>query len=201
MDKKLLDGYTGVKFDTVCIDNNLPEKATKYKSMFKESGDTLRIHSMAPANGGNISMRFEEGFLITSSGCNLGCVGEDEIAYVEDFSIEDKMVRYRGPCLPSSETFLHGLLYSEKKDISAVMHAHDEIATSMSLRGIIHVTDREEPYGTVELAVICLEAFKKEEEIVVLKNHGYVAIGSSLGSVTEKIVEMHKRLIKIKGRE
>ena len=155
---------------------------------------------MAPANGGNISTRFADGFLITASGCNLGCVEDDEIVYVSDFSLENKWVKYSGCCLPSSETFLHGLIYNEKKGIGSVIHAHDEIATSMELSGLLDETEREEPYGTVELARICLQTFKKGNDIIVLKNHGYVAIGSSLTRATDTVIHMHRHLLQLKDK-
>jgi L-fuculose-phosphate aldolase len=200
MAKPVLDGYIGIKFAAVCLDKKLPAPGEEYKTSFKENGLRLLQYNMAPANGGNMSTRFETGFLITASGCNLGCVEDDEITYVEEFSLENKLVKYRGCCPPSSETFLHGLLYNEKKDIQSVIHAHDEIATSMKLTGILDETGREEPYGTVELAQICLETFKKGSDIIVLKNHGYVAIGSSLTQAADTIIDMHQHLLRLKAK-
>jgi L-fuculose-phosphate aldolase len=201
MAKPVLDGYIGIKFEAICMDKKLPAPGKEYKDSFKENGLRLLQYNMAPANGGNMSTRFEKGFLITASGCNLGCVEDDEITYVEEFSLENKWVKYRGCCPPSSETFLHGLLYNEKKDIEAVIHAHDEVATSMKLSGILDETGREEPYGTVELARICLETFRKGKDIIVLKNHGYVAIGSSLTRTTDTIINMHHHLLQLKKKD
>ncbi len=200
MNKAILNGYIGIKFEAICMDKKLPAPGEEYKTSFKENGLRLLQYNMAPANGGNMSTRFEKGFLITASGCNLGCVEDDEITYVEEFSLENKLVKYRGCCPPSSETFLHGLLYHEKKDIQSVIHAHDEIATSMKLTGILDETGREEPYGTVELVQICLETFRKGNEIIVLKNHGYVAIGSSLAQTTDTIINMHHHLLQLKNK-
>jgi L-fuculose-phosphate aldolase len=197
MTKEILDGYIGVKFEAICIDKKIPDSYEEYKNSFKENGLRLLQYNMAPANGGNMSTRFERGFLITASGCNLGCVEDDEITYVEEFSLENKWVKYRGCCPPSSETFLHGLLYNEKPDIQSVIHAHDEIATSMKLSGILDETEREEPYGTIELAQICLETFRKGKDIIVLKNHGYVTIGPSLTQNTDTIINMHHYLLQL----
>ncbi len=201
MTKPVLDGYIGIKFEAICMDKKLPAPGEEYKISFKENGLRLLQYNMAPANGGNMSTRFEKGFLITASGCNLGCVEDDEITYVEEFSLENKLVKYRGCCPPSSETFLHSLLYHEKKDIQSVIHAHDEIATSMKLSGILDETGREEPYGTVELAQICLVTFKKGSDIIVLKNHGYVAIGSSLTQAADTIIDMHHHLLQLKKKD
>ena len=201
MAKPVLDGYIGIKFEAICMDKKLPAPGEEYKNSFKENGLRLLHYNMAPANGGNMSTRFEKGFFITASGCNLGCVEDDEITYVEEFSLENKWAKYRGCCPPSSETFLHGLLYTEKAGIQSIIHAHDEIATSMKLSGILDETGREEPYGTVELAQICLETFRKGKDIIVLKNHGYVAIGSSLTQPTDTIINMHHHLIQLKAKK
>lgn len=200
MGKEILDGYIGIKFETICIDKNLPGSCEEYITSFKENGLRLLQYNMAPANGGNMSTRFQTGFLITASRCNLGCVEDDEITYVEEFSLENKLVKYRGCCPPSSETFLHGLLFNEKTEILSVIHAHDEIATSMSLSGVLDETEREEPYGTVELAQICLETIRKGNDLIVLKNHGYVAIGSSLTQNTDAIINMHHHLLQLKEK-
>lgn len=70
----------------------------------------------------------------------------------------------------------------------------------MKLSGVLDETDREEPYGTVELAQICLETFRKGNDIIVLKNHGYVAIGSSLTRTTDAIINMHHHLLQLKEK-
>jgi L-fuculose-phosphate aldolase len=197
MKKAILEGYIGIKFDAICMDKKIPAPYEEYKTSFQKNGLRLLQYNMAPANGGNMSTRFGKGFLITASGCNLGCVEDDEVIFVEEFSLENKWVKYRGCCPPSSETFLHGLLYKKKSDIQSVIHAHDEIATSMELSGVLAETEREEPYGTVELAHICLETFRKGNDIIVLKNHGYVAIGSSLTRTTDAIINMHHHLLQL----
>jgi L-fuculose-phosphate aldolase len=198
MGKEILNGYTGIKFNAEQMSDLLPEGCKDFISVFKKTGKRLLTYNMAPANGGNISTRFGNGFLITASRCNLGDIEDDEVVYVEDFSIEKREVKYKGTRLPSSETFLHGLLYEKKKDIRSVIHAHDAVATSMNLSNIIDETEREEPYGTVELAELCLKTFTGENEIIVLKNHGYVAVGSSLTHATDIIIAMHNRLIHMK---
>jgi len=198
MKKSILDGYIGIKYHATQLSKNLLAESEKQIVYFKKNGKLLLEHNMAPANGGNMSMQFDQGFLITCSGCNLGYIDDDEISYVEHFSMEEKTVHYRGPRPPSSETFLHGLLYNYKKEILSVIHAHDEVATSMKLDGILDETEREEPYGTVELAQICLETFQKGSMIIVLKNHGYVAIGPELDHITETIIAMHNNLMHLK---
>lgn len=191
--KSVLPGYIGIKFKAVCVEKKLPDKCEGGVSTFQKNGRRLLHYDLTPANGGNMSERCENGFLITASGCNLGCIEDDEIVYVEDYSIEKKIVKYRGTRLPSSETFLHGLLYEKREDIFSVIHAHETIKISVNLKGKINETEREEPYGTVELARLCLKTFGEGNDIILLKNHGYVAVGSSIGKATETIINMHRQ--------
>jgi L-fuculose-phosphate aldolase len=200
MPRAILDGYIGVKFKAQCSSETRPIECRRYIPAFKENGQRLLDSHMAPANGGNMSTRWERGFFITASGCNLGYIDDDEIIYVEDFSLEDRVVKYRGSRLPSSETFLHGLLYRENRDIASVVHAHDQATALMNLSEILDETEREEPYGTVELAGLCLKTFGKGSDIIVLKNHGYVAVGSSLEQAADIIICMHNRLLRLKGK-
>lgn len=194
----ILNGYIGIKFDTVRLNFELLGDCKRYIDEFKCNGKRLLEHNMAPANGGNISMRFDDGFLITCSGCNLGYIEDDEITFVKEFSVEQKFVKYCGSNLPSSETFLHGLLYNEKKDIKSVIHAHDEVATSVNLEGFLDETEREEPYGSIELALLALDTFRRGNNVFVLKNHGYVAVGKSITEVTDLLIDIHNKLMEIK---
>ena len=195
MEKTLMEGYEGVKFNPQPINPALPARCAGLHPHFRACGIRLSRHEMTPANGGNMSQRCPEGFVITSSGSNLRDIEAHEISLVEDWSLEEEWVRYSGLERPSSEAMLHGLLYQRLPQAGAVVHAHDELATARPLAGRLPETVREEPYGTVALARLAAEALASGAEIIVLKNHGYVAIGADLEEATERIVQMHLRLL------
>ena len=90
----ILNGYIGIKFNAIRINSEVPEDCEKYIDDFKRNGKRLLEHNMAPANGGNISMRFDDGFLITCSGCNLGYIEDNEITFVKEFYVEQKLVKF-----------------------------------------------------------------------------------------------------------
>jgi len=195
--KEILDGYTGIKFDAFCESETVPHEVSLIFDDFKENTNKLKKYNMTPKNGGNVSCRVLDGFAISASGANLGLIEEKEIIYVSKCSVEEKKVTYSGSILPSSETLMHYLIYSEHKDAQAVIHAHDEIATgSETIGGDLKETVREEPYGTVELARLALDAFSEGVNIILLKNHGYVSTGSSLSQATDVIINMHEKLMK-----
>ena len=194
--KELLDGYVGVKFRPVPSSHKLLPKAEGLYEVFRSTGGRLRDYGMTPANGGNLSIRHGKGFIVTAAGCNLGCIETDELIFVEQCDVASEAVFYHGPFAPSSESIMHWLIYRNRPEAQAIIHAHDELATKSGfLKGRIEESRREEPYGTVALARMAIETFERAERIIVLKNHGYVAAGESLESTCDLVVKTHLQLL------
>jgi len=194
--KRLLDGYIGVKFEGIQRSEELPRKTTDLYRVFKRTCDRLKAHNMTPANAGNLSIRYTGGLIISASGCNLGCIEQDGLIFVEHCDAEAKRVLYRGPIKPSSESIMHWLIYEDRRDAQAIIHAHDEFANRPELlAGQVEESKREEPYGTIELARMAIETFQRAERIIVLKNHGYIAIGPDLDRTCGLVVETHLMLL------
>lgn len=198
--KKLMDGYVGVKFRAIQCSEEVPPETSGFYTLFKRICDRLKVHDMTPANAGNLSIRYRDGLIITASGSNLGNFEENELIFVKKCRMEDELVLYHGPIKPSSESIMHWLIYKKRPEAAAVIHAHDEFATcSELLVGEIEESNREEPYGSVELANMAIEMFSRAEKIFVLKNHGYIAVGPDLDSTSDLVVDTHLRLLKKRG--
>jgi len=194
--KQLMEGYVGVKFHAERLSEELPPGVFDLYDAFARNCGRLREHGMTPANGGNLSIRHGDGFVISSSGCNLGCIEQEELIFVERCDLESEHAWYRGPINPSSETFMHWLIFRGYPEANAIVHAHDEFATRPELlEGEVEQSEREEPYGTIELAHMAIATFKRAKRIIVLKNHGYVAIGPDFDKVCDLIIETHLRLL------
>ena len=194
--KELLDGYVGVKFKPVQLSQKLLPESKGLYEVFRNTGNRLRDYDMTPANGGNLSVRHGKGFVVTAAGCNLGCIETDELIFVEQCHVASEEVFYHGPAEPSSESLMHWLIYLNRPEAQAVIHAHDEFATRPEcLQGRLEESRREEPYGTVELARMAIETFARAERIIVLKNHGYVAVGKNLEDTCDLVVETHLHLL------
>lgn len=77
-------------------------------------------------SAGNVSARFENGFLITPSGLAYDRLTPGDIVYVGmDGALE-------GPLKPSSEWRMHLDIYAARAEAGAVIHAHSTFATSLS---------------------------------------------------------------------
>jgi ribulose-5-phosphate 4-epimerase/fuculose-1-phosphate aldolase len=91
---------------------------------------------------------------------------------------------------------MHWLIYKNRPEAYAIIHAHDEFATRPELLvGEVEESEREEPYGTLELAHMAIATFRQDRRIIVLKNHGYVAIGPDLNRTCDLIVDTHLKLL------
>lgn len=198
--KQLLEGYIGVKFQSIQWSDKLrPEVADLYV-VFKRTCDRLKAHDMTSANAGNLSTRFGDGFFISASGSNLGGIEENELILVEGCDVEAQRVLYHGPMEPSSESIMHWLIYRNQLEARAIIHAHDEFATRPELlAGVVEESEREEPYGSVELARMAIATFQRTERIIVLRNHGYVAIGPDLDRTCDLVVDTHLKLLGKRG--
>jgi ribulose-5-phosphate 4-epimerase/fuculose-1-phosphate aldolase len=196
MKKGLLDGYVGVKFEHERLPLCAPHDMAPLLPHFVLAGRVLAAHGMAPLNGGNMSLRLGEGFVVTSSGSNLGILEACDLVYVDSAEPASGRVRYRGPALPSSEAIMHAMVLQAHPEAMAVIHAHDAALSpeAMARAGMV-VTDREEPYGTIALAQRALEAFARSQDLIVLDNHGYVCVGASLEAVVDRIVGVHLALL------
>jgi len=194
--REILEGYVGVKFTPLRLSDRHPEWCFDLYPDFKSNADRLRENGMTPKNGGNMSVRCASGFAITASGCNLGIMETEEVIYVQDCSLSEKTVRFEGLRKPSSESFLHHMIYRSRPEALAVVHAHDPATAEVPLSDDLEETPREEPYGTVELARLAIETFRKDRTIIVLQNHGYVAVGRSLTEAVDTIISIHLNLLK-----
>lgn len=195
-DKRLMEGYIGIKFNAIQRSKEPLPGTSGFYSEFKCVCERLRAKDMTYANAGNLSVRYQNGLIITSTGSNLGCLEKDELVYVEQCHVSDEKVFYYGPTKPSSETIMHWLIYQQMPDIRAIIHAHDEFATRPELlKGEVEESKREEPYGSVELARMAMTTFDGAKQIIVLKNHGYVAVGHDLDETCDLIEQTHLRLL------
>lgn len=173
------------KFTTVITGGYEPDtrdldKLISWCAKFHEAG-------LAPSYGGgtfgNLSYRIEKGkpaFVITASAVGLkNKLTHDEFVEVRSVNFETMTVTARGSRNPSSESILHHAIYQKRNDINAVFHGHCEEILNSRARLKIMSTEREEPYGSVELVNGVL-ALIGDRKIIIMKNHGFIAIGGDM---------------------
>jgi L-fuculose-phosphate aldolase len=137
---------------------------------------------------GNISVRWQDGLLITPSGIPYDEMTVDDIVFMNmDGSYEHRLAA-------SSEWRFHRDILRERANVHAVVHAHPIYATAFAICGMeitaVHYMiaaaggptircARYETYGTEELSKAVLEALR-DRNCALMSNHGMVATGRDL---------------------
>jgi L-fuculose-phosphate aldolase len=147
---------------------------------------------------GNISLRHEDGMLITPTGTPYETMQPEQIVFMNlDGSVESNQ-------RPSSEWRFHRDILQARPELNAVVHAHPPYATILAIMGMaipaVHYmiacaggdTIRCAPYatfGTEELSRHAVAALQ-DRSACLLAHHGMIAVGSSLDKAMWLAVEV-----------
>jgi L-fuculose-phosphate aldolase len=162
------------------------------KSYLVQISHQLYHNGLVPGKSGNVSLKAcEKGIckvIITPSGFSLKDVTPETLVVVD-------MQGNRVECenKPSSELEMHLKIYRKRKDVGAVVHIHSPYAVGFShsdqliprLEGFGKIKDpyikmvEYAPPGSGALAEIASNGLK-EEDGLILKNHGVLAVGVDL---------------------
>lgn len=163
----------------------------KEKTLICEYGLKLVQEKLTPGTSGNISMfiKDKKTVLITPSGIPYTKLKPEHIVEM-DLNATVLGGKYK----PSSEYYLHTLIYKHKPKARAVVHTHSFYSTALATLGkslkAIHYVIAEAgthevplaPYklmGTKELGEACVKAMG-DSNAVLMKNHGITACGIDL---------------------
>ncbi|MET1414729.1 class II aldolase/adducin family protein [Roseibium sp. HPY-6] len=150
----------------------------------------LKMNSSGLNQGtsGNISIRHEDGLLITPSSMPYDQMGADDIVYLDTDGTAT------GQNKPSSEWRFHRDILAARPDVEAVVHAHPAYCTILAIHKMeipaIHYmiavfggpSVRVAPYaiyGSQELSDFAVEALA-DRKACLLAHHGMIAIGSTI---------------------
>jgi L-fuculose-phosphate aldolase len=137
---------------------------------------------------GNVSVRTEEGFLMTASGVPYKKM---KPVHVVEMDLDGG---YRGDFLPSTEWRMHMDIYKARPEAKAIVHTHSTFATALSclrqeipafhyMIGVtggtsLRVSDYAE-FGTQTLSDVMLKAMEGRKACL-LANHGQIVFGPNL---------------------
>ncbi|MCY6381549.1 class II aldolase/adducin family protein [Hoeflea prorocentri] len=137
---------------------------------------------------GNISIRHEEGMLISPTSRPYDSLMPEDVVFV------DKAGNPTGHFAPSSEWRFHRDILLHRDEVNAVVHAHPTYCTTLAIMGKsippIHYmlavfggsTIRCAPYeiyGSPELSELAVKALE-DRKACLLAHHGMIAVGSSI---------------------
>ncbi len=154
----------------------------------------LYNRNMLAAADGNISMRVEEGVLITPSGKAKAFIEASDICLV---TLKNEILYG----IPSSERLMHLAVYNSNAAAVAVVHAHPPTAIAWTVAfpeskelpntclseiilaaGKIPIVDYARP-GTNDMGEV-LKPYLEDHKILILSRHGGLTWGDSLEEAT-----------------
>ena len=190
------------------IHSRLPNWDDERRSVL-EGAKWVHMKHLVGEKNGNVSSRVKNGpdsfMAITASGVNYKSMSLEDIVVI-DFHGDPVL----GDAIPSTESMLHAAIYLNRSEINAVVHTHSIYASALAVRGlslppiidemIIHIGGEVQVAeygfpGTDELAKYSVDALGTRNA-VLLKNHGLVAVGSSVTEALE-VSDLTERIAKI----
>jgi len=168
------------------------EEVIKYAKM-------LNTENLSALRSGNISVRHNDGFLITPSGVKYSSLQIDDIVFVSlNGQFDEKKQK------PSSEWKFHRDIYKNKREANAIVHSHSTNATAVSAHGksvpafhyMVALAGGNDikcadyaTFGTEELSNNVIRALENRKACL-MSNHGQVAFEKSLDKAFELAQEI-----------
>lgn len=184
------------------------------RDLIAELGKSLFDRGLTAGSSGNISVRLDDGWLITPTNASLGRLDPARISKIDDQG------RVLAGDKPSKEGFLHLAMYGERPRTGAVVHLHSTHSVAVSILADI---DPDAPIpaltayyvmkigklvllpyyapGDIELASAVRVAASRSHA-VLLANHGPVVAGNDLESAiyaTEELEETARLYLLLRG--
>jgi L-fuculose-phosphate aldolase len=171
----------------------------------------MNAHGLNRGKSGNVSARFQSGFLVTPTGLAYDSIVPEDIVAM---SLEGKP---RGTRAPSSEWRFHRDIYAVRGEAGAIVHAHSPFATTLACLGrgipafhyMVAVAGgkdircaRYATFGTQELSDQAVRALE-DRKACLLANHGMIAMGTTLADAlalavaVEGLAEQYWRALQI----
>lgn len=178
-----------------------------------ETGRRVREAGLVTSSSGNLSVRADtEHCLITASGAKMGELTPEEICPLNLHEVPSNTGRR-----PSMEGGIHQLIYRQRPEVGAILHFQSPWATAICcqvnsiadfamipeipvyVRDVVWVDYF--PPGSEELArSIAREVSNNDAKLVLLRNHGQVALGSDLNDVL-RVAEFFEFACRLIGTE
>jgi ribulose-5-phosphate 4-epimerase/fuculose-1-phosphate aldolase len=174
------------------------------RQLIAELGRSMFERRLTFGNSGNISIRTENGWLMTPTGSSLGRLDPARLSFLDDKG------RHVSGDAPTKESFLHLAMYRAREKASAVVHLHSTHSVAVSCLDGIDPDDVLPPitaYYVMRVGKLPLIPYyapgdpalgqavsriASRHTAVLLANHGPVVAGSSLSAAVDAIEELEE---------
>jgi len=166
---------------------------------------SLYARGFSVGSAGNISVRLDDGYLITPTNSSLGRLDAARLARL------DASFGHVGGDAPSKEVFMHRAFYTARADAGAVVHLHSTMATAVACLPEVNEQNPIPPLtpyfvmrvgrrmpvvryyrpGDAAMEPAIAEA-AREARAVLLANHGPVVSGKTLSDAVYAAEELEE---------
>ena len=165
-------------------------------------------------SSGNISVRLNDGWLMTPTGSSMGNINPNEISKLD---LDGNLISGKNP---TKESFLHIAMYDQRPQTGAVVHLHSTHSVAVSCLADVNKKNVLPPItayyvmkigrlplipyfppGDIKLAKAVRE-MASEHHAVLLANHGPVVAGKTLEDAvyaTEELEETARLFLLLKN--
>jgi ribulose-5-phosphate 4-epimerase/fuculose-1-phosphate aldolase len=165
-------------------------------------GRSLFGRGLTHGSTGNLSVRTDEGYLLTPTGSSLGALDPARL------SVVDARGAHLGGDPPTKEALLHLAMYQARPRDRAVVHLHSIHAVAVSVLADVDAANALPPLtayyamriGTLPLLPYCAPGdaalaravgqSAAKHHALLLANHGPVVSGTSLSAAADAIEEL-----------
>lgn len=179
-------------------------KEAQARELISETGRSMFERRLTFGSSGNISVRIDDGWLMTPTGSSLGRLDPARLSKLDDTG------RLVSGDQPTKESFLHLAMYKGRTKAGAVVHLHSTHSVAVSCLDCINHDDVLPPItayyvmriGTLPLVPYYAPGDKAlgeavgqlaaKHSAVLLANHGPVVAGSSLSAAVDSIEELEE---------
>ena len=189
-------------------------KESQIREQICSYGKSLYERGLTSGSSGNISVRLDDGWLMTPTNSCLGLLDPARLS-----RLDAKGELLSGDAM-TKESFLHVAMYEQRSDASAVVHLHSTHSVAVSCLVDVDAKNVIPPItayyvmrvGTLPLVPYfrpgdealadAVRALAGKHHAVLLANHGPVVAGSSLSAAVyamEELEETAKLYLLLKG--
>ena len=172
-----------------------------------ETASAMNASDLNQGASGNLSARFEDGFLITPSGMDYAGLSTSDIVWM-DFDGNTRGLRK-----PSSEWRFHAAIYQHRPEAKAVLHAHPVSCSTLACLGkgipafhyMVAIAGGKDircadyaTFGTAELSGFVIEALE-DRKACLMAHHGMTCFEKDLPRALALAIEV-EHLATVYGR-
>ena len=180
-----------------------PEE-NRLREQIVDFGKSLFERGLTAGSSGNLSVRLDDGWLLTPTNASLGRLDPARLSWL------DWDGRLQAGDAPSKEAFLHRAMYQERPGAGAIVHLHSTHSAAVScMCGLNHddCIPPLTPYFVMKIGRLpllpyhrpgdpalgdAIRGLAKKHAAVLLANHGPVVSGSSLEAAVYAAEELEE---------